>query len=113
MLYRYDFGDDWRHEIVLEQVLPARHSVSHPICLDGQGHGPPEDVGGVLGYEEFLRPLSYRYLLEYRPTRKWAGGDFDPDEFDLETVNSALSTMAALDHDVRRSASCSARGQPR
>lgn len=54
MLYVYDFGDDWRHEMVLEKILAASGTIVRPVCLAGERHCPPEDGGGTSGYEEFL-----------------------------------------------------------
>jgi hypothetical protein len=54
-LYEYDFGDLWRHDIRLEQVLPVDEHRSYPSCIGGHGDCPPEDCGGPAGYAEFLR----------------------------------------------------------
>lgn len=56
MLYVYDFGDNRRHNVELERILPAS-GVVRPICLAGERHCPPEDVGGVPGYEDFLEVI--------------------------------------------------------
>lgn len=53
MVYVYDFGDDWRHEVVLEKILPS-DVPTKPVCLAGERRCPPEDVGGPSGYQEFL-----------------------------------------------------------
>jgi hypothetical protein len=47
LVYLYDFGDSWEHDIVVEEILPAEKGAHHPLCLDGQRACPPEDVGGV------------------------------------------------------------------
>ncbi len=47
--YVYDFGDDWRHNVVVEQVLPAEEGAQYPVCLSGEHACPPEDCGGVWG----------------------------------------------------------------
>src|SRR5450759_1442773 len=47
MVYQYDFGDNWEHEVVLEEILASESATGLPICLDGARHSPPEDVGGV------------------------------------------------------------------
>jgi len=46
MIYIYDFGDDWHHEITLEKELPAV-SGQLPRCIAGKGICPPEDCGGT------------------------------------------------------------------
>jgi hypothetical protein len=50
-IYNYDFGDDWNHDLVLEKVLPKEENVKYPLCLAGERACPPEDCGGVGGYE--------------------------------------------------------------
>jgi hypothetical protein len=46
-VYLYDFGDDWRHDIVVEKILPAVPGVAYPRCTGGKGTGPEEDSGGI------------------------------------------------------------------
>ena len=91
LLYEYDFGDGWAHELMLEQVLTGLGDHNLPICIDGERACPPEDVGGPHGYEEFLRV----YLDEQHPDHAemvdWAGEVFDPERFEIESVNSTLS----------------------
>ena len=53
--YTYDFGDDWRHTIVVENVVVADPTVEYPRFIEGARRAPPEDVGGPPGFEEFLR----------------------------------------------------------
>ena len=57
MVYLYDFGDSWRHEVVLEKIVPVDAPPPNPVCLDGKRRCPPEDVGGVSGYQEFLEVI--------------------------------------------------------
>src|ERR1700749_2785197 len=51
--YAYDFGDNWQHVLELEDKLPASAGAVYPRCVGGERSAPPEDVGGVSGYEEF------------------------------------------------------------
>ncbi|MBU4254161.1 MAG: hypothetical protein KJ727_06150 [Acidobacteria bacterium] len=53
-LYRYDYGDGWEIDILLEDILPKQKSVRYPSCLDGALAGPPEDCGGISGYRECI-----------------------------------------------------------
>ena len=46
LLYTYDFGDDWEHEILVEKVLPVAPDTCYPTCLTGKRACPPEDCGG-------------------------------------------------------------------
>jgi Plasmid pRiA4b ORF-3-like protein len=49
--YLYDFGDNWEHVIRLEAVAPWDSTAPAAVCLDGRRDGPPEDCGGLGGYE--------------------------------------------------------------
>jgi hypothetical protein len=51
-VYRYDFGDDWRHDIVVEKILPAVPGVAYPRCTGGKGTGPKEDSGGIWVFND-------------------------------------------------------------
>lgn len=44
LTYLYDFGDDWHHRLVVEQVGPAVDEVQ---LVAGHGAAPPEDSGGI------------------------------------------------------------------
>ena len=55
--YEYDFGDSWRHEVVVESVDLVPLMLKFAICLDGQRACPPEDCGGTGGYEDSSRLL--------------------------------------------------------
>ena len=57
MNYEYDFGDSWEHLVVVEKVLPAEAGVRYPVCLAGKRACPPEDVGGIWGYADFLETI--------------------------------------------------------
>ena len=52
VVYIYDFGDDWRHDIVVEKILPAEPGVAYPRCTAGRRHAPEEDSGGIWAFEE-------------------------------------------------------------
>ncbi len=56
--YEYDFGDGWGHTLLVEKILPAEKGTSYPVCIKGKRACPPEDVGGVWGYEEFLEAIA-------------------------------------------------------
>lgn len=92
-VYEYDFGDGWDHDIVVEKVLPADPSVQYPICLTGKRACPPEDVGGIWGFAEYLQALADPEHPEHEDRVEWGGGDYDPLEFDLEYVNARLRAL--------------------
>lgn len=58
-LYRYDFGDGWRHDVHVEEIARTdREPLGEAWILAGERACPPENVGGTHGYEEMLRVLS-------------------------------------------------------
>jgi hypothetical protein len=91
--YTYDFGDDWEHTIVVEKVLPYEPNGAYPLCLAGKRACPPEDVGGMWGYAEFLQTIADPSDPEYAEMLEWVGSDFDPEEFDIEEVNQMFASM--------------------
>lgn len=84
--YTYDFGDDWRHAVVLEDILPRVTGVRYPLCVAGEMRCPPEDVGGPRGYREFLEAISDRRHPEHESYLEWVGGAYDPRAFDPARV---------------------------
>ncbi|MGD8404255.1 MAG: plasmid pRiA4b ORF-3 family protein [Anaerolineales bacterium] len=88
--YEYDFGDSWDHTILVEKILAAEKGVRYPICLKGKHACPPEDVGGVWGYQNFLEAIADLEHEEYEEYLVWIGGEFDPEAFDQDEVNQAL-----------------------
>jgi hypothetical protein len=89
-IYVYDFGDNWEHEIKVEKALPPEPGIKYPRLLKGKRACPPEDVGGVWGYEEFLEAIRDPGHPEHKEMLEWIGGEFDPDEFDKDEINRAL-----------------------
>jgi hypothetical protein len=98
--YIYDFGDDWRHTIAFEQLLALDAAPKTAGCVAGQRARPPEDVGGVGGYEGFLAILADPDNEEHTDTLRWCGGHFDPEWFDLPRVDKDVKN--ALRPSVRR-----------
>jgi hypothetical protein len=94
LVYEYDFGDGWEHDLLVEKVLEPEPGATYPVCLKGRRACPPEDVGGIWGYAEFLQILGDPDHPEYEERLEWIGGEFDPEEFDVEDVNAALASLA-------------------
>ena len=90
IVYEYDFGDSWEHEIKIEKVLEAAPTVHYPRCTAGKRACPPEDCGGPYMYEEFLAAIGDPNHPEHEETLEWIGGEFDPEAFELAEVNQAL-----------------------
>ncbi|WP_244476131.1 plasmid pRiA4b ORF-3 family protein [Rhizobium sp. Leaf306] len=90
--YLYDFGDGWRHTIMIEAFATDDKVLKFGRCLEGARARPPEDVGGTSGYERFLEIIADESDPEHEETLRWCGGHFDPEWFDLEIVNKDLRT---------------------
>ncbi len=90
-IYEYDFGDGWEHKIKVEKIVPPEENPpQHPLLLDGKRACPPEDVGGPLGYMEFLEAIADPEHEELEAMQEWLGEDFDPDSFDPAEINEIL-----------------------
>lgn len=90
LVYEYDFGDDWQHEILVEKALASEPGARYPRCLAGKRACPPEDCGGVGGYENLLEIIANPKHEEYKETLEWLGGEFDPEAFDPHDVDKLL-----------------------
>ena len=81
--YHYDWGDDWWHDVELLgfKDIEARGT---RVLLAGERAFPPEDAGGISGYEDCIEALR-------RPERAdphiltWLD-DWRPDAFDFERI---------------------------
>jgi hypothetical protein len=98
--YTYDFGDDWEHDILVEDVLTAEPGVAYPRCTAGRRASPPEDCGGMWGYAYLLEVLANPGSDEHAERLEWLGiesaADFDAAEFDLARTNKMLSPMSSV-----------------
>lgn len=88
-LYDYDFGDGWAHEVLFEGCLKTEKSGRYPLCVEGKRNCPPEDVGGVWGYAEFLEAIANPKHEQHDGFVEWAG-DFDPEGFDASEATKAM-----------------------
>jgi hypothetical protein len=86
--YEYDFGDSWYHEVLFEGVLRAEPRRKYPVCLEGARACPPEDVGGVWGYADFVQAIQNPEHERHEEMLEWVGGR----RFDPESFNAAAAT---------------------
>lgn len=91
--YLYDFGDSWDHIITVEKIIEKDGTPKTFECIDGKRACPPEDCGGVWGYEDFLKAISNKNHPEHKEMLDWIGGSFDSEEFDLNEINKSLSKI--------------------
>ena len=84
--YDYDFGDGWRHSVILERIAPRKASAKYPVCVAGRRACPPEDCGGVPGYQRVLDAISDPTDEEHESMLTWVGGSYDPEQFDKDSI---------------------------
>lgn len=92
LIYEYDFGDSWQHEVVLDKILPAS-GARFASCLAGARAGPPEDCGGVPGYENLVEAMADPEHPERAELLEWLGEPFAPDAFNPESLTGILKSL--------------------
>lgn len=97
LIYLYDFGDSWRHKIVLEKILPFDKEGSAVKCIKGKRACPPEDCGGPWGYKKLLEVLADPSHEEYEAMLEWVGEEFESEHFDLAKTNYFIERQYATD----------------
>jgi hypothetical protein len=104
LVYEYDFGDGWTHDVILERVLDVEPDARYPRVVGGARACPPEDCGGPSGYEHLLAALANPRHREHRELVEWVGGSFAPEAFDAAAINRVLphgmgARAAAVRHE--------------
>jgi len=95
LVYEYDFGDSWNHLLTFRPLAEGQYGIENrAVCLGGRRACPPEDCGGIPGYEEFLEALGDNRHPEHRAMKRWIGRPYDPDVFEVDTVNRCLAKLA-------------------
>jgi hypothetical protein len=89
-IYEYDFGDCWEHEILFEGCPKKEPGTKYPLCVEGKRACPPEDCGGIRGYEDFLEAIVNKKHERHKEKLVWIGGQFDPEEFDATMATEEM-----------------------
>jgi hypothetical protein len=92
--YTYDFGDDWRHSIEIEGVFTAEPATDYPRFVDGERRAPPEDVGGLPGFEEFLDAMAKPRHPSRKSMLQWYGRPFDPADISPDKIRARMGQLA-------------------
>lgn len=90
--YEYDFGDTWLHSVTVNAIEKA---TDYPTVIAGERACPPEDCGGVYGYERLCEVMQRPDDSEAIELREWLGGEYNPEHFELEDADRAIR-MALL-----------------
>ncbi len=98
--YTYDFGDNWEHEITVEDLLDPDPDTHYPILLAAKGACPPEDCGGTWGYADLKAILADPNDEQHEERLEWLGLDnaseFDPNTVTLDQLDEELALIGVL-----------------
>lgn len=84
--YEYDFGDSWEHYIEFEGIYEQSATIKkYPICLAGEKACPPEDVGGIGGFYDYIDIITDKDHPDYEDCLSWRG-KYNPNKFDPKKV---------------------------
>ncbi|KKP36647.1 MAG: Plasmid pRiA4b ORF-3 family protein [Candidatus Peregrinibacteria bacterium GW2011_GWA2_33_10] len=106
MIYTYDFGDNWDHEVVLEEVV-ENYSFSYPQCVKAKRCAPCEDSSGIWGWQEKMKMMEnydsedtemveiFEWLRRMVPTMEILDNPtkFDPEDIDFDYINEKLENF--------------------
>jgi hypothetical protein len=88
--YEYDFGDGWQHEVLFEGCVRPEAGKKYPLCVGGARACPPEDVGGVWGYADFVEAIRHADNERHEELLEWVGGNFGPEKFGPAKATEAM-----------------------
>lgn len=91
--YTYDFGDNWQHTVTIETITDTDRALDYPRFIDGSRRAPPEDVGGIPGFEQFLDAMAKPRHPERRELLRWYG-HFNPDDIDLPEITARIGKLS-------------------
>ena len=94
--YIYDMGDGWIHDILVESVEESGKNAGLAHCISGERSCPPENIGGIPGYQELLDRLSDQRTQRINEFSVENGYSFDPNNFNKEEVNRRLEDYNLL-----------------
>ena len=93
-LYVYDFGDNWEHEVAVEELRDGDAETDYPAFFDGERRCPPEDVGSAPGYMDFIEAVLNPAHEEHERLVTWYGGPYDPADIDERRIRALLAMLA-------------------
>ena len=93
LLYTYDMGDCWEHQLTLTKTRPADPALAYPRYIAGENPAPPEDCGGIPGFYVQLEALADPNHPDHEDAKEWFG-DFDQNPFDEQPVKDQLAQIA-------------------
>lgn len=98
--YLYDFGDSWEHTIFLQEIIEENDKTYYPKCVEGKNCRPPEDVGGLFGFENFKEAMRDKRHEEHLEYLQWYGKAFKSNYFSIRAVNKNFKDYAAGNYEL-------------
>ena len=94
LAYDYLFAGGWHVDIRVEKIVRAGKGGVYPTCVAGERAGPPEDCGGLEGYQDMVCCLKHPETDLGREWREWLGDGYDSEKCDLDGINKELKRLA-------------------
>jgi hypothetical protein len=91
--YVYDLGNSWTLLVELLREWQDDEVNKYPICVEGKRKAPPEDSGGIVGYQMALEMLSKPDTKNALMLNDWYGENFNPDDFNMDEANQRLDSL--------------------
>lgn len=82
--YEYDFGDSWWYTVEMQQVPTLDEKFTRRL-VDGARAFPPEDCGGLAGYDDIVAFAAGHEPELHDPDllAEWGLQHWDPEHFDV------------------------------
>lgn len=94
-VYIYDLGDHWVHKIKVNKIIEPKNTF-YPKCTKGAMNCPPEDCGGIYGFEDFKEIIGNRKHPEFKEMKAWHGGMYDEELFQKHQINEDLKSFDSI-----------------
>lgn len=106
MVWEYDFGDGWEHDVRLSSIEEyTQGEARKKEFVSGKRTCPPEDCGGIWGYEELLElhaRCAARKRISADAASAWSGtvwtGTLTRDIWILKSVSRLSSPSTVIEH---------------
>lgn len=100
MVYEYDFGDGWRHRLLINNVRQGKAGEGYPKYIAGQYACPPEDCGGIPGFYHMLEAWADPSHPDHDEVSAYLE-DWNPNEINELPLRNALNRIANKRNAVR------------
>ncbi len=96
--YEYDFGDGWEVNVAVDAVLQSPSPVRQPFCTAAGRAAPPEDCGGLAGYEALVNAYDHPEAEDYAEAVELLGPTFNPRVCDVDRINRGFAAVNVARH---------------